>query len=91
MINMYYFWQIVPTFGSFRGYCCYNYLSGPCAGLFASIMLVDRHYPRYRTGRGLYRGRGGAKTMNTDEVKNYILAAALVVTGMFLIAIALSS
>jgi hypothetical protein len=29
--------------------------------------------------------------MNTDEVKNYILAAALVVTGVFLIAIALTS
>jgi hypothetical protein len=40
---------------------------------------------------GLYSGRGVAKTMNTDEVKNYILAAALVLTGMFLIAIALTS
>jgi hypothetical protein len=29
--------------------------------------------------------------MNTDEVKNYILAAALVVTGMFFMAIALTS
>jgi hypothetical protein len=29
--------------------------------------------------------------MNTDEVKNYILAAALVVTAMFLLVIALTS
>jgi hypothetical protein len=39
----------------------------------------------------IYIGRGFAKAMNTDEVKLYIVAAALVVTGMVLMVTAFTS
>ena len=47
--------------------------------------MSHRHYPRYRTGRGLRTSERGGKTMNTVlYALIYIVAAVLLVTGVFL-------
>jgi hypothetical protein len=52
--------------------------------------VSDRHYPRYRTGRGLCTvGKGFGKTMYSVYALIYIVAAALVVTVAFLVVTAL--
>ena len=78
-------------FAPVLGVCCYNYFCGPCAG---AVSLVSGHTPPFppvshRLGAP-YQGKGFAKTMYSVYALVYIVAAALVVTGVFLVVTSLT-
>jgi hypothetical protein len=61
-------------------------LCGPCAGVTPLDRALDRYSPGIARAGALYlRGKGFRKIMNTVYAMIYIVAAALVVTGVFLV------
>ena len=85
-------WFFLPCAGArFKGICCYNYLCGPCAGSPCLDNASRPPLPPVSRGPGaFYSGKGFGKTLYSVYALIYIVAAAAVVSGVFLVVTSLT-